>query len=354
MIKIKIFIANLIGGDKVNAIKYLFSFRHYNKFKKYKDTKKIIYALTPLHGNIGDQAIAVATIKFLKENFIDYEVIEVNSNDIYTYGKAINKVLNKDDLIVLHGGGNMGNLYIEEEKSRRFIIKNFPKNKIISMTQTMSFTNDDEGIMELEKTKKIYNSHQDLTIIAREETSYKIMKEELRNNKILLNPDIVLYLHDIYKNNCHKRKNIMTCLRKDKESLIAHKRYELIEMIDKKYKHTFHYDTVVNKLVTKEIRENEVKDMLNKFLSAKVVITDRLHGMVFAVITKTPCIITKSLDHKVPGTYKWIKNLNYIKMIDDLEFEKIENIIDNFLNLEKVNEINFKEIYFEKLKENVI
>ena len=37
-------------------------------------------------------------------------------------------------------------------------------------------------------------------------------------------------------------------------------------------------------------------------------------------------------------------------MIDDLEFEKIENIIDNFLNLEKVNEINFKEIYFEKLK----
>ena len=94
--------------------------------------------------------------------------------------------------------------------------------------------------------------------------------------------------------------------------------------------------------------------MLNKFLSAKVVITDRLHGMVFAVITKTPCIITKSLDHKVPGTYKWIKNLNYIKMIDDLEFEKIENIIDNFLNLEKVNEINFKEIYFEKLKENVI
>ena len=75
MIKIKIFIANLIGGDKVNAIKYLFSFRHYNKFKKYKNTKKIIYALTPLHGNIGDQAIAVATIKFLKENFIDYEVI---------------------------------------------------------------------------------------------------------------------------------------------------------------------------------------------------------------------------------------------------------------------------------------
>ena len=34
--------------------------------------------------------------------------------------------------------------------------------------------------------------------------------------------------------------------------------------------------------------------------------------------------------------------------------KKIENIIDNFLNLEKVNEINFKEIYFEKLKENVI
>ncbi|MFB8735822.1 polysaccharide pyruvyl transferase family protein [Bacillus sp. SL00103] len=35
------------------------------------------------------------------------------------------------------------------------------------------------------------------------------------------------------------------------------------------------------------------------YVKAQVVVTDRLHGMIFCAITKTPCVVLRSFDHKV-------------------------------------------------------
>ncbi len=303
---------------------------------------------------MGDQAIAYATNKYLKENFKEYEVLEFYKDEVYKYAETIKMILNKDDLIFLIGGGNMGNLYMSEEKARRFIIKNFPKNKIISMTQTISFTKDDKGKKELDKTKEIYNNHEYFTIIAREKFSFEIMKREFVNCKIIENPDIVLYLSDDYDDNIENRKNIMTCLRNDKESILGDQKKFLLDKLRTQYGNIFEYDTVINRNVNKTNRVEELKDMFNKFSSAKIVITDRLHGMVFCAITKTPCIVTKSLDNKVTGTYEWLKDLNYIKLVDNLNFNEIEKLISELINLNEKSQINFKERYFSKLRYKII
>jgi len=350
MAKIKSFIRKFIGKENTNKIRHLMSFIYYRRFKEYKNKKKILHLLTPTHGNMGDQAIAYATEKYLRENFKEYEILEFYRDEIYKYADTIKMLLNKDDLIVLIGGGNMGNLYIAEEKARRFVIENFPDNKIVSMTQTISFTNDEMGKKELKTTKEIYNNHKDLTLIAREKYSYKIMEEEFSNCKMLNNPDIVLYLSDTFKDNIDERKMIMTCLRSDKESILGNQKEFLLNELKSKYTYVFEYDTVINKYVDKNMRIRELKDMLNKFLTSKVVITDRLHGMVFSAITKTPCIVTKSLDNKVIGTYEWIKDLNYIKLVDNLNFDKIEPLIDELVNLKEKSPINLKEKYFNELR----
>lgn len=352
MIKSKII--NIIGAKRILEAKYCISFINYNKLKKYKNTKKILYLLTPTHGNMGDQAIAFATNKFLSEKFSEYTVVEFERDDIYRYGKSIKRILNKNDLIVLHGGGNMGNLYINEELPRRLIIDKFNKNKIISMTQTISFTNDKDGKRELNKTRNIYNKHNNLTVIAREEKSYKIMQKEFKNANIVINPDIVLYLYDIYKLNKEHRNNIMTCLRNDKESIQGEYKDLFINELNRSYKNVVNYDTVINKVVTIENREKELEVMFNEFRKSKVVITDRLHGMIFCAITKTPCIVMKSLDHKVTGTYQWLKELNYIKFVDRLDFDSIKPLIDELSNLKKFNEIDFNKLYFNKLREKIL
>lgn len=344
----------ILGDHRYN--KYL-EYRYYNKtLKKYKNKKKILYFLIPTHGNLGDQAIAYASNIYLKENFEEYEVIEINCEDTYRYSKWIKKIIKSDDIIFLHGGGNMGNHYIMEEEARRYIIDNFKDNKIVSFTQTMYFSNDAEGNRELRKSKEIYNRHNNLTLIAREDKSYKLMREQFNNCRIIKCPDIVFYLNERLKNQKYKeRKNIMTCFRSDKEMYLKEeKKNEFIMRLNQIYKDVVLSDTVIPNKINSQVRENELFKIWDKFSEAKIVITDRLHGMIFCAITKTPCIAIRSLDYKITESYKWIKNLNYIRLVDNLEFENIQKVINELLELENIDKLNLNEKYFNKLKNKII
>lgn len=346
-------IIDKIVGRLEKKKEVLLSYRYYKCYKKYQGQKKIIHMLTPTYGNMGDQAIAYATNKFLKKYYSEYTIIEIYGDDIYKYAKAIKKILNKDDLIVLVGGGNMNNIWIDEEMRRRFVIKVFTKNTIISMPQTINFTKDDYGRRELMKTKAIYNKHKNLIVIGREKKSYDIMKSMFTRAKVLINPDMVFYLNNMYGGNEFNRKYIMVCLRNDRESVLRENKNNLINIIRDKYGYVCCYDTVKDKSIYKDTREMELKNTLDKFLKAKIVITDRLHGMIFCVITKTPCIVFKSLDHKIEETYQWIKSFNYIKFIDDFDMNRLYSLIDQMIKLDKFDYIDFDHIYFSKLPRKI-
>jgi pyruvyl transferase EpsI len=325
----------------------MFSIRKINKYKEYKNQKKIIYLLSPLYGNMGDQAIAYASLKFYKENFKDYKILEFDRFKIYSEYFSIKNSLNKDDIIVIQGGGNMGNLYMQEEEPRRFIIKNFKNNIIISMTQTISFTNDKFGKKEKEKTRKIYNKNKNLILLAREDTSYKEMIKLFTGNIIEV-PDIVFYLEKMINNDI-ERIFITTCLRNDKESIWKNKKNKFINRLKEDYKNVFIYDTVVNRQITFKSRIDELNAMLNNFKKSKLVITDRLHGMIFCVITRTPCIVLRSLDHKIVESYKWIKDLDYVELIDDLDYNKLKLIIEKLKLRQVDDELGFTYKYYNKL-----
>ena len=349
--ELKIRLSEWVNLKILNYIKYINSKRYLDNFKQYKDKKKIVLTLLPTHGNLGDHAIAYAAKKYLQDKFLGYEIIELDMNEIYKYGKALKHILTQDDYIFTLGGGNMGNLYNQEEWTRRFIIKTFKNIQIVSLPQTINFTKDKKGKKEFNKTKKIYNSHNNLTVIAREEKSFNLMKDSFRNNHVIINPDIVFYLEEMNLYDELERNNIMICLRKDKEGYISsEKRDEIIQTIKGKYKNVIVGDTVIDKSVNKDTREKELKKLWRQFYQSKVVITDRLHGMIFAVITKTPCIVIRNTDHKITGSYKWIKDLNYIKLIDDFSVNNIEKNINELLILDNLNQTNLRKIYFEDLK----
>lgn len=334
-------------------ISYLMGIKYISKFSQYKNQKKIFYLSTPYHGNMGDQAIAEASVQFFNDKFSEYKVIEVYRENINKYAKAIKKNIKEDDLIFIHGGGNMGNLYISEEETRRQIIKYFKRNSIISMTQTITFSADKEGEQELQKTKKIYNNHNNLSLIAREKKSYDKMKKEFSNANILVNPDIVFYLLDKLDYEKEKRDRVMSCLRGDKEGILGKQKDKIINYLRENYEDYFEYDTHIAEKVPREKRNIKLMQMLDEFKKSKVVITDRLHGMVFCVITKTPCIVTKSLDHKVTGTYEWVKELNYIRLVDDLKVETIEPLIQELSELKELTTIDFNQDYFNTLRERL-
>lgn len=169
LIGIKYNVAEYIHFRILNNYKYLISNKFKYDYQKYKSKKKIILTLLPCHGNLGDHAIAYASHKFLKDNFPKHEIIELDIFEIYKHTKSIKSVLSEGDFIVTIGGGNMNNLYKQEEWTRRFIINTFTNVPIISLPQTIAFTNDDKGQRELNKSKKIYSRNKNLTIMARED-----------------------------------------------------------------------------------------------------------------------------------------------------------------------------------------
>ena len=58
---------------------------------------------------------------------------------------------------------------------------------------------------------------------------------------------------------------------------------------------------------------------MKRVSSAELVVTDRLHGMLFCALTNTPCIVVKSKSPKIQGVYQWIKNNKYIELIENID-----------------------------------
>ncbi|MFT8323229.1 MAG: polysaccharide pyruvyl transferase family protein [Bacillus sp. (in: firmicutes)] len=318
--------------------------------KDLKNKKKMIVMQTPNHGNLGDQAIAYAQKKFIKDHFKDYTYLEVSFNDVVKGTKNIQKVLNDEDIIFIHGGGNMGDMYLNEEYIRRYIIKKYKNNKIVSFPQTISFSSNYIGKKELKKTQKIYKNCQNLVLIAREMKSYLLMKKYFDSNQIILTPDIVLSLD---KRTNSKRKGVLTCFRSDQEKVMnTDFKSALLKKLKDEYQQVTVSDTVVNNMIFSDTRDIELNKIWSKFKQADVVLTDRLHGMIFCVITGTPCIVFKNANHKIEASYNdWLQSIHYIKFIDTNDVKIVNEVMEV---IEKVKKASKENVKYMGLKESFL
>lgn len=292
--------------------------------------KKIIIMGIPHHGNIGDNAIAIAEEELIKKFFPQYELYMMQEKYLDICVKKVRKIIKDQDIIMLHGGGNIGDTYERPEKGRREVIKTFPNNKIIIFPQTAYFSDTIEGQKQLEKSKEIYNNHKNLIIFAREEKSYEFMKKNFYNCKIYLTPDMVMTLN---KSIDLDRKGALLLFRTDKEKTLEN---ESIEKIKEIVKTKFEKYTISDMNLGSGIvniggkkREKILDNKFKQFQTSQIVITDRLHGMIFAAITETPCVVFGNFNHKITESYKWLENLEYIRFCDNMN--EIEDIIEEVI-----------------------
>lgn len=237
--------------------------------------KKVVLMGVPHHNNLGDNAIALAEKEFIKDFFPEYDYYEISEE---TIDKCVYKVIDyiaKDSLIFLHGGGNFGDEYLYVEEGRRKVIELFPDNKVI---QT---------------------------------------------------PDIVTYLNK--SDNETKREGLLFMLRNDVERVTTDEQTEYLEKIAEKYFSKIDYKDIARgaPILAKD-REQKLDEMFSRCRHAQLIITDRLHGMIFAAITSTPCIALKSYNHKITSSKDNFKHLEYIRYIEDVK--DVEEQIKYLLN----------------------
>lgn len=313
--------------------------------------KKVYVIGTPEHTNVGDSAIVLAEVNFLEKcGFSRERIKEITVNEYINESKLIKYCIDKRYLICWHGGGNLGDEWINEEHFRRNAMVDFSKNSMIIFPQTIFYTDTEKGRMEKKESVKYYNGKGNLTIVAREKKSLEIMRELYPDTTSLLTPDIVLSTakeeFDVKKT---QRTEVLLCLRSDGEKLLSNSEcYELENILSKTVGCFRRMDMYSDIPITKKNRQESVHNKMQEFTGAKLVVTDRLHGMVFAAITGTPCIVFSNYNQKVAGTYEWIKDLSYIRYVDTVGEAKnaIEKLIDikegNFDNSKWI--ANFREL----------
>ena len=153
-------------------------------FDSYKPIRDLItndYILLdlPYHINIGDLLIWQGELSFLKHE-VKYKMLGYYS--LYTFGYP---KIKQDTVLLLHGGGNFGDIWRDSQVFRLEVIKRYPNNRIIIFPQSVYYTSDELAISDAE----LFAKHHDVTICARDEVSYKYIMRFFKNTLFCI-PDM--------------------------------------------------------------------------------------------------------------------------------------------------------------------
>lgn len=337
------FAKNILLASKriIDNLTFAYSYKHL------KNKDKIIYALTPppYLKNVGDHAQVIAIRAWLDQHFPQLPVIEIDKDRGSYFLPVLQWLVNPDDLFFLHSGGNLGDRGRWSEGKRREIIIAFPENKIVSLPQTIYFSNTEIGKTEQENSRRIYATHPNLTVIGRDPRSGELAAELFPKAKTFCMPDFVLSLPLRHSDKPNNRPKVLLCLRLDSESaLTSEQRCEIGEKLP--YECTC-YDTTLSEPIEVTEREATLNKTLDIFLATDVVVTDRYHGLIFTVLCQKPCVVLRTVDHKLTSAIHWFENIPSVMFAQNLD--EIPTLVERCLNIEDQKSIDWSEKYFDKI-----
>ena len=316
--------------------------------------KKIIWlgAFPPMHSNMGDHAQTLAVEQYFNKEFPDYRLIGLNRNQIsLSRLKKISLTLGKDDLVFIHSSGDFGSKYHDLEKSycklRKDIIRIFYNNKVINLPTTVYYENNERGKEILEEDTLFYKNN-NITILARESVSSKFLSCNFECNSRFF-PDFVFYFKPRIT---HKpRRGALFLLRSDNESGLSYQdRNKTIDMV-RQYTELVHDRDILKSAipVIDMIRERYIESICRIYQHYEFVITDRMHGMIIAVITNTPCIaLNGGIPHKIKAYQSFLsESVEFIDAIEEigLAIKQIRNKIYHPTDMSQ---------YFEHFKNEIM
>lgn len=323
------------------------NFKYAHSHRSLRNQQKIIYALTPPPHlkNVGDQAQAVAIHFWLRKHFPKLPILEVNKEDCKYFLPALKWLIQPNDVLFLHSGGNLGDRGIWSETIRRLLIQSFPQNKIISLPQTIYFSDTEQGRKECKKSQLIYASHPDLTVIGRDPQSGDLAAALFPNAHTLCIPDFVLSMPPRQVESNKGLPKILLCLRLDDESALSEEQRLKIST-DLPYTCQY-FDTTLRTPIFLEKRERVFDQTLDLFSSVDAIVTDRYHGLIFAVLCGKPCVVLPTVDHKLTSAMYWFKEVPFVSFAQNLN--EVKSRLEHCLAVENRTTPDWNSIYFDPL-----
>ncbi len=292
--------------------------------------KECVLLNTPDHINIGDQLIWQGELDFLSSLNIQPSYMTSHFNFDW-------RDFSKETLILLHGGGNFGDVWEGHQEFRLKIIEQYPNNDILVFPQSVEYI-DAKGIVA---DAKRFAAHKNVTVCARDQFSYALLKENFSNN-ILLVPDMAFCMKlDGFKKVKKNRKLLL--IRKDRElptdfnyndyldfeqkdwptfdNSIFNFSHRVWEKLNRMFARHFLYkktpDTTFGLGVLRD-KDWLIKKGVDFILSYDLVVSTRLHGHILALLLNVPTIMVDNSYGKNKRFYDtWLKNIPESRLVSN-------------------------------------
>lgn len=242
--------------------------------------------------------------------------------------------------MLLHGGGNLGDLYARERAFREQVFRDFRDHRVIEFPQSIHFRRP----QELEKTRRLIDGMQDYTLIARDRSSFELAEAKF-DCSIALAPDAAFALGPIERPPPRRRAVILA--REDIESAglaAAAKRADLPtvdwHMLPRRQRvrwrvarlplklqsvpgATSPFSHPVQRLVTRSLNhlaESNLQWGAAMLGDGERVLTDRLHAHILCELMSIPHIIVDNGIGKLRAFYDtWTSNSELAHWSDSTE-----------------------------------
>jgi pyruvyl transferase EpsO len=149
--------------------------------------RPVVYLDYPVHLNFGDILIMRGTERF----FADYGYRVIERTGYMNFTAARRRAVPPNAVIVLHGGGNFGDLYPVHQHFREAVVRQFPEHPIVLMPQTVHFQS--ERAREL--SAAIFRQHRNLVLMVRDQRSLAAVADQF-SPQVVLMPDMAHQLWD--------------------------------------------------------------------------------------------------------------------------------------------------------------
>ena len=278
----------------------------------------------PNHSNVGDSAIWLGEINYLRER--KCRIMYACDAESYSFN-ALRSLVGKN-LILIHGGGNLGDLWPRHQRFRERVLKDFPDNRIVQLPQSIHFSNP----ASLKQSQEAFSSHPDFHLVVRDRPSYDFAKQNY-SNPVYLCPDMAFMLELDSLQNGSKLTDVLILSRTDKEKLSSFHldtntaiKFQLTDWLSEskprsqmlyEWAHKrLGWNSIIPKTIlsllalyaANSMAKERLKRGLNILGQGKAVVTDRLHALILS----------------------WLGNISVCYV--DNSYRKLSNFVDTWLS----------------------